>query len=90
MSGLNEKPRTNPDTLKARVDSMPAMAQVLYGQGEAFALGLGIIKNATIKALRLLAGEKKFTNDPLDRYPMGIWTLASDIIKGEGEFAKRK
>ena len=62
MSGLNEKPRTSPDALKARVDSMPTVVQVLYGQGEAFALGLGIIKDAAVKAMRWI----KRNNKPID------------------------
>jgi hypothetical protein len=41
--------------------------------------------NSTIRKFR----KKELSTDPLDRYPMGIYSLFNDFIHGRGEFAKK-
>ena len=76
------------DALKAKVGSMPSWVQAQYYQGAAVTEGLSIIKTAIAKVI--FPRGRTDTNDPLDRYPMGIYSLGSDILHGKGEFAKKK
>jgi hypothetical protein len=67
---------------------MPSWIRSQYYQGEAVAEGFGIIKTAITKII--FSRSRTNTNDPLDMYPMGIYSLGSDILHGRGEFAKKK
>jgi hypothetical protein len=73
--------------LDARTVGMPTWVRSLTNQGAGVNEGFTIIFSAV---KRVLVGKRTLTNDPLDWYPMGIYSLGSDILHGKGEFAKKE
>lgn len=96
------------EALQAKVNSMPSWVQAQYGQGEAFAFTLGMIKDVFVA--HVLRRERHRTkikafdsqwelrrrdalgDDPLihNHSRWGIYSSASDMLNGKGEFAKKK